>query len=132
MSISLQIGVMSYPLPDALQWSDELGWSPVKQAVELSVTGALLVDVAVQQAGRPITLGQPGTGSVFIARSVLDALYASATVPGQEMTLTLRGVAHTVLWRHQDGEVITATPRWQLEDVQPDDLYTVTLKFMEI
>ncbi|MFZ2990903.1 hypothetical protein [Ideonella sp.] len=132
MSIELTIDGVTHALPDALQWADEYAWSPVVQQAEYSLTGALLVDAAVRQAGRPITLGQPAGGAALITRSVLDALYAAAAAPGLEMTLTLRSADRTVQWRHQDGDVIAATPLEPLDDVQPDDLYTVTLKFMEV
>ena len=39
-----------------LLWTDEFEWSPVAQTVATSTTGALLVSVALRQAGRPITL----------------------------------------------------------------------------
>jgi hypothetical protein len=47
------------PLPDDLLWADEHAWSPVVATVSYLLTGALLVQSATRQAGRPITLVGP-------------------------------------------------------------------------
>ena len=43
-------------LPRSLVWVDEFQWTAPLRAQEYSITGALIVDVATRQAGRPITL----------------------------------------------------------------------------
>ncbi|MGQ3054771.1 MAG: hypothetical protein ACT6S0_23535 [Roseateles sp.] len=76
-------------LPRGMVWDDEFAWSEVQKSAEYSVTGALLVDAAVKQAGRPITLrGDSDAG--WIHRSVLEALRALAAsdaVGEHELTL---------------------------------------------
>jgi hypothetical protein len=42
-------------LPDDLLWTDEHAWTPAVAAVSYLLTGALLVESAARQAGRPIT-----------------------------------------------------------------------------
>src|SRR5690349_17501425 len=76
-------------LPRGMVWDDEFAWSAVQKSAEYSVTGALLVDAAVKQAGRPITLrGDPTAG--WIRRSVVEALRALAAAdPVGEHLLTL-------------------------------------------
>lgn len=133
MSITLTVGGTSVALPDDLYWADETAWHPVEQTVARSLTGALIVSQASRAAGRPITLEPPViTTSAWMARSALDQLKAWADTPGQVLTLTLRGLARSVMWRHQDGEVMAARPVLHLADVEADDAYTATLKFMEI
>lgn len=132
MSIALSVGAVSVELPFDLAWSDELAWHPVKQAVDWSVTGAAIVQVQQITSGRPITLEPPVALASWIRRGTLDQLQAWANVPGLVMTLTLRGVNHSVIWRHQDGEVMAAKPVMPQEGVEADDAYTATLKFMEI
>ena len=56
MSITLSLAGTTLALSDRLAWTDEFAWSPVQQALEYSTTGVPLIDVAVKQAGRPITL----------------------------------------------------------------------------
>lgn len=119
-------------LPADLYWSDEASWQPVVQTAERTITGALVVQVHQRIAGRPITLKPPGEDGAWMTRETLDGLIALASVPGAEMTLTLRGVARQVVWRHQDEPVIDAQPVMHYADVQGGDFYTATLRFMEI
>ena len=50
------IALGSVTLPGDLRWSDEFAGAQVQRSAEYSVTGALIVQEAVKQAGRPITL----------------------------------------------------------------------------
>lgn len=122
----------SLALPDDLQWTDESTWQPVAQAVERTITGALVVQTHARTGGRPITLEPPSDNGAWLTRADLDVLLAWAAVPGREMTLTLRGVDHPVVWRHQDAPAIQARPVVPFSDVAPGDFYTATLKFMEL
>lgn len=130
--ITLSYNGAALALPDDLYWSDEASWQPVAQSAERTITGALVVQVHARIAGRPITLEPPGGDGAWMTRADLDALLAWAAVPGGEMTLTLRGVDHLVVWRHQDAPAIQARPVVPFSDVAPGDFYTATLRFMEL
>lgn len=132
MSITLSDGTTVIDLHKDLLWSDEMSWSPVQQTVEQSITGSLIVQIGVRQAGRPITLESEDGESAAMLRSVVDQLRNWAAVPGKQMTLTLRGVTRNVLFRLQDGPAIDATPWIHRDDVEPGDKYLCTFKFMEI
>lgn len=119
-------------LDDDLAWTDENSWHPVEQTVQRSITGALIVSSAARVKGRPITLQPSDDSSAWMSRATLDALRAWAAVPGRQMTLTLRGVTYTVIFRHHDGAAIEATPIIDYSDVQNDDWYSVTLRFLEV
>ena len=54
---NLATGV-ALPLPDDLLWSDEHAWSPAVASTSYLITGALLIQSATRQAGRPITLAR--------------------------------------------------------------------------
>lgn len=43
-------------LPTDLNWTDEYKWTPVVQSQEYAISGSLIVEEWVKQAGRPITL----------------------------------------------------------------------------
>ncbi|QPF74191.1 hypothetical protein G8A07_15555 [Roseateles sp. DAIF2] len=131
-AITLTVGAISVALPADLYWSDETAWHPVAQSVEPTLTGAAIVSVQRRSGGRPITLEPPIAKASWMPRSTIDQLKAWADLPGQQMTLVLRGTPRPVIWRHQDGEVMRSTPVQHFDDVQPDDAYTATLKFMEI
>ena len=73
MSITLTYNGTTANINDRLDWQDEFGWSPVDQATSYSTTGALLVDVALKQAGRPITLVGTETAA-WISRALCSTL----------------------------------------------------------
>lgn len=129
MSITLTVGATSVALPADLYWADE-NWAPVVQSATPSITGSMIVMAGVLVGGRPITLRPfAADQSGWLALSLLAQLRAWATVPEQEMTLTLRGVDYTVLWRHQDT-AIEANPIFHYTDSDGADYYAVTLRFM--
>lgn len=131
-TITLTVGASTLTLPSDLYWSDETNWTAVEQKADRSITGSNLIQVGRRLAGRPITLEPPIERASWMQRAVIDQLRAWADVPGQQMTLVLRGVPRTVIWRHQEPPVMAARPVMHFDDVQPDDAYTATLKFMEI
>lgn len=116
--------------PD-LFWSDENNWAPVEQAVDRTITGALVIQAALRVAGRPITLEPQDDSSAWMSRTQVDALRNWAAVPGKVMTLTLRGVPRSVIFRHQDGG-FEARPVVHYSDVAPGDFYLCTIRLMEI
>lgn len=130
MSITLAVGPTTVNLPPDLFWPDE-NWSPVEQAVQRTITGGLVVSAALRSTGRPITLQPEDESSAWLTQAVLAQLRTWAATPGQAMTLTLRGVARSVIWRHQDG-AIEALPVAHYNDVDAADYYRATLRFMEI
>lgn len=135
MSITLSVDAISVELPADLYWSDELTWHPVAQSVTRTVTGALVIQTQATagDAGRPITLEPPVSGASWISRDSLDQLKAWAGIPGQVMTLQLRGIERSVMWRLQDGgDVLAPRPVMPQAGVEPDDAYTATFKLMEI
>lgn len=122
------------PLDPDLYWSDENAYSPVSQAVDIALTGSLIIqaDGDDTRPGRPITLEPEDDNSAWMLREDLDTLNRWAAIPDAEFTLTLRGVARTVKFRHQDAPAVFAKPVTHFRDVQPLDPYRVTLKFMEV
>lgn len=129
---TLTVGPTTLNLHPDLFWVDENAWNPVKQAVERSLTGALIVDVVGLSAGQPITLAPYDQGSAWMPRTAVDQLKAWAATPGLQMTLVLRGTSHTVMWRHQDEPALSAEPVQHFADVQPTDFYRVSLKLMKV
>ena len=88
----MAITLGAIPLPAGLFWSDEFAWTPVSLSTEYSLTGALLVQAATKQAGRPITLTGQSDGlnhTAWISRTNLMALKTALNVTGASWTLTL-------------------------------------------
>lgn len=132
MSITLTYSTTTVTLGDRLEWEDEYTWSPVEQASEYSTTGALLMDVGLKLAGRPITLQGTQTAA-WLTRAVCDTLQAWAALPGIALTLTLRGVARQVVFDHAK-QGFEAQPIWRLADgeITPELFYLPTFRFLEI
>ena len=122
-------------LPDDLLWSDEHAWTPAVASVSYLLTGALLVQSAVRQAGRPITL----TGAVdmaWVTRATLMTLHGWAGAPLSDttgrFTLTLSdGRVFTVAFRHAETP-IEAEPVLGFPARSDADFYRLTLRFLEI
>ncbi|MFJ1255971.1 hypothetical protein [Cupriavidus sp. CuC1] len=132
MSITLAVGATSIDLHPDLYWSDENNWHPVEQTVQRTLTGALIVSSATRLAGRPITLEPEDDSCAWMNGATKDQLRNWAAVAGQQMTLTLRGQARTVIFRHQDGPGVEARPVVHYSDVVDGDWFLVTLRLMEI
>ena len=133
MSVTLADSGTTLTLNPDLYWSDENTWHPVQQAVERTITGAQVIQVAAMVNGRPITLEPEDDEAAWMTLADVAALRNWAAVPGKTMTLTLRGVARTVIFRHQDGG-FDARPVLQYRDGHelPADFYLCTIRLMEI
>lgn len=119
-------------LPKDLWWEDETEWTPVEQTVEYSTTGALLIDLGVKQAGRPITLTGEEDKAWTTRKTVLD-LQALAAEPGREMTLVIAGRSFQVLFRQSDGRPIEAEPVFRTIPPGDDHKYILkALRFMTL
>lgn len=115
-------------LPRSLVWVDEFQWTAPQRAHEYSITGALIVDVATRQAGRPITL-QGVADHGWLARSALQDLWALANTSIAPLALTLAdGRAFSV--RFAGGNPIDAEPITRAELPGADLPYIVTLRLI--
>lgn len=134
MAITLDATIAGVTLPDGLRWSDEFDWTPLAQSTEYSLTGALIVQRAMRQAGRPITL-IGGKDFAWITRAALlilkDLLDADDT-----LRLTLHDArTFSVI---PAAEPLAAYPLPRVKDSGyadpgPDDWYVIdTLKLITI
>lgn len=129
--ITLSDGTNTIELHPDLFWSDEDNWHPVAQAVQRTITGALDIQVSALNKGRPITLEPEDDNTAWMTSNVVQQLRNLAAVPGQQMVLTLRGVSHTVIFRHQDGG-FEAKPVVHYSDRVSGDWYLCVIRLMEI
>lgn len=105
----MSIYLNNIKLPDGLRFSDEFTWSPLTQATEYSLTGALIVHQGEKQAGRPITL-EGGKDFAWLTRTEVAALKTLLDA-GEEMTLTLHDArTFTVLPAGDEPLTVTALP----------------------
>lgn len=119
-------------LPDALNWVDEYSWSPVQQTSTYTTTGALLIEEGVMQAGRPITL-EGKVEATWCPRAMVDQLHAWANTAGIVLTLTLRGLSHSVTFNHAKGALQGLPVLFYADSaIASDDWYVPTLSFLEL
>lgn len=132
MAVTLTRGGTTVGLSDRLQWTDEFSWSPVQQQTAWSLTGALLVDVGVKQAGRPITLEGSETAA-WIDRALCTTLRGWSALPGEELVLVLRGQSWPVIFDHARGG-FDARPVWKLLDGEetPQQIFIPTFRFLTV
>jgi hypothetical protein len=117
-------------LPPDLLWQDEFAWQQVQQTTTYTTTGAIIIESAAKQAGRPITL-QGEQEYAWCQRDVLSTLKVWAGQAGQVLTLSLRGSTHTVVFDHA-ANAIQATPIVPYAEPVATDRYQITLKFLEL
>jgi hypothetical protein len=125
------ITLAAITLPADLEWIDEHAWSPVGQATSASLTGALIVEEASMQAGRPITL-QGGENASWMTKGEVEALQTLADTAGLEMTLDYHGQVKTVMFNRESRQPIEARLVQRVGDPQADDYYYITIRLMEI
>lgn len=122
-------------LPDDLLWIDEHAWSPAVASTSYLITGALLIQSALRQAGRPITLmGAPDMA--WVTRATVEQLRAWAAVPvsaasGRFALTFADGRVFTVAFRHDDTP-IESEPVLGIPARSSGDFYRLTLRFLEI
>lgn len=129
-------------LPDDLNWSDEFTAWKVGQVMRHSLTGALIVQEAALQAGRPITLQSLDLGgstfAAVVSLDVLNALRAKEETAGAApMVLTLPTSgggtrSFNVIWRRTDGPAIEARPIKFIVPAEPGDYFHITLRLTQV
>ncbi|WP_263322591.1 hypothetical protein [Endozoicomonas sp. Mp262] len=97
-------------LPDDLLWVDEFDWNPVAQAIDRSLTGALMVQEQAKLYGRPITL-TGGDEAGWVTRATVLELMALANMPDKKLPLIFSdGRTFSVCFRRNKENPIFATP----------------------
>lgn len=129
-TVTLANGAVVLDLPSSLSWSDELSWSAVEQTQTYTATGALLIEEATKQAGRPYTL-EGSDDRAWCERGLVLALKSWADAPGAVLVLTIRGVARNVTFDHQRG-ALEGFPVFFYEDgsIAADDNYVPTIRLI--
>lgn len=120
-------------LPSGLAWPDEFsGDTPVAQTVARRLDGGLAVYPRAQAGGRSITL--VATDDHPLTRAQGATLAVLAAVPGATYALSLtdRGIAAQVMFRHHDAPALELTPLVDYQDPLPTDRLVGTIKLMTV
>ncbi|MBV2127919.1 hypothetical protein [Arsukibacterium indicum] len=94
-------------------------------------SGAMLIELAQQQAGEPITLN---SGNFWIKKSVVDALLAHARLGLESFSITLPDTTvKTVMWDYESGDPVSAQPlRRETYPTANSNMVNVQLKFITV
>ncbi len=122
-------------LPDDLLWADEHAWTPAVASTTYLITGALLVQSATRQAGRPITLVGP-SDMAWVTRAAVATLHAWAALPltlvdGRFELRLVDGRAFNVAFRHTEV-CVEAEPVLGFPSRTDADRYRLTLRFLQL
>jgi len=119
-------------LPDGISWTDEFDWSKVEQSTRYTTKGALLIEQAIKQAGRPYELrSQQAYG--WCTRDTVEQLHALVNTPSIVMVLTIRGTPRNVTFDYKRGAMESFPASFYPDgSVAGDDPYVPTLRFLEI
>ena len=122
-------------LDDELYPSDEHEWSSLVSSTKYALDGTMIVEQSIRQAGRPYTMQAPSDMG-FLTRSTVNALKAERDKLGATFWLDYRadGVVKRVkvIFDTTGDDAVTATPAKEFISPSLDDLFSVTLKFLEI
>lgn len=121
-------------LDDELYPSDEHDWSPLVSNTIYALDGTMIVQQSIRKAGRPYTMQAPNDMG-FLTRATVNALKAERDKLGATFWLDYRAdgqVKRAKVMFDTTGEAITARPLKAFISPSLDDLFAVTLKFIEV
>lgn len=121
-------------LDDELYPSDEHDWSSLVSSTKYALDGTMIVEQSIRKAGRPYTMQAPSDMG-FLTRSTVNALKAERDKLGATFWLDYRAdgmVKRVKVMFDTTGEAINAKPVKEFISPSLDDLFIVTLKFLEI
>lgn len=118
--MTITLGALT--LPAGLRWEDEFSWSAIREEIEATTTGALVIEPHTLQAGRPITL-IGGRSYAWMTRVNLIALLAALDIADAELTLTMHDARQFQVRARHDGDrsPVEAFPLPVIRDSGPPD-----------
>ena len=121
-------------LDDELYPSDEHEWSSLVSSTKYALDGTMIVEQSIRKAGKPYTMQAPSDMG-FLTRSTVNALKAERDKLGATFWLDYRAdgtVKRVKVIFDTTGDAITAKPVKEFISPSLDDLFIVTLRFLEI
>lgn len=129
-----QTTLQTIVLPNDLLWADEFEWSAVESTNTYTLTGSLIVEQGVKQAGRPISL-RAEPDMAWVTRATVDQLRAAAAIAGRQFQLVLEYPNDTrtfLVIFDTTSNPISAAPVKGFPGHLASDFFRVELKFLEI
>lgn len=134
MRLTDKTTLQNLSLPNDLLWANEFEWSAVESTHTYSLSGALIVEQGVKQAGRPINL-KAEADMAWVTRAVVSTLHTWAAIPGRVFELALEYAGDTrafdVIFDNTTTSV-TASPVKGFPAHSAGDYFRVELKLIEV
>lgn len=121
-------------LDDEMYPSDEHDWSSVVSSTKYALDGTMIVEQSVRQAGRPYTMRAPDDMG-WLSRETVNALKSERDKLGATFWLDYLAdgaVKRVKVMFDTTGDAIVARPVKDFISPSLDDLFIVTLRFLEI
>lgn len=122
-------------LDDELYPSDEHEWSSLVSSTKYALDGTMIVEQSMRKAGKPYTMQAPSDMG-FLTRSTVNALKSERDKLGATFWLDYRADGQVkrvkVIFDTTGDDAVTAKPVKDFISPSLDDLFIVTLKFLEI
>ena len=121
-------------LDDDMYPTDEHEWSSVVSNTKYALDGTMIVEQSVRQAGKPYTMQAPDD-MAWLSRSTVNALKSERDKLGATFWLDYLAdgdVKRVKVMFDTTGDAITARPVKDFISPSLDDLFIVTLRFLEI
>lgn len=132
MSRTISDGVTTIAFPSGTVWADEFTYTPVVQAAERSIGGALIIDIQTRTGGQSITLQSSDEQSGWIRKSDVDKIVQWSRDPNAELTLVWDTQTWTVKFRHFEAPAFEPRPVTDFDDPDATDPYTFTLRLVDV
>lgn len=118
-------------IPEDVWWQDEFDWTPIAESTEYGLTGALVIDIGIREAGRPITLVSNPAGG-WVPRATVQALQAQRdSTPVSTLALTLAD-GRVITVKHDRTRQFEAAPVRPVSDMTAATPYRITLPLIEV
>jgi hypothetical protein len=112
-------------------WTDQYDWTPTEQTETRTLTGALVIETAQKQAGRPITL--TGTAeSGWATKAQVDAVFAMLSTTTPLVLVLPDGTTFNVTFRNKDNPPVQAKPLLDYRTYQTTDYFILVIKLITL
>lgn len=119
----------SLVLPAGLIWRDEFDWSPVESTQTYTLTGALIIEQASKQAGRPVSLSADDDMN-WATRQTVNTLRQWQAIVKRVFRLSIGGQTIDVIF--DQNQPMSARPVKNIPQHDESDWFHVALNFIEV
>lgn len=123
--------LVTIELPDSLEWVDQYNYSKVRQDLQYTIGGNVVISENSVDVGRPITL--VSGGNVWVTKLIFDQLKNTSDIVDVSYTLTVAdGTSYNVMFDRTKGPCVEGKPILRQNVPDNTSYFTLTLRFLEV